>query len=56
MLAGFVLVIVSIQVLSIGLLAELITARSARDTVFAFKEYDVRGATAPRAIRTESSR
>jgi glycosyltransferase involved in cell wall biosynthesis len=57
MLAGFVLVIVSIQVLSIGLLAELISARSARDTVFAFKEYDVRGASAPRAIaRTESSR
>lgn len=50
MLLGFVLVIVAIQVLSIGLLAELITARSARDTVFAFKEYDVRGASAPRGI------
>jgi hypothetical protein len=47
MLLGFVLVIVAIQVLSIGLLAELITARSARDAVFAFKEYDVRGASAP---------
>ena len=57
MLAGFVLVIVSIQVLSIGLLAELISARSARDAVFAFKEYDVRGASAPRALaRTEANR
>ena len=49
MLLGFVLVIVAIQILSIGLLAELITARSARDTVFAFKEYHVRGLTTPRA-------
>lgn len=49
MLLGFVLVIVAIQVLSIGLLAELITARGARETVFTFKEYDVRGATQPRA-------
>lgn len=49
MLLGFVLVIVAIQILSIGLLAELISARSARDTVFAFKEYSVRGASSPRA-------
>jgi glycosyltransferase involved in cell wall biosynthesis len=49
MLLGFVLVIVAIQILSIGLLAELITARSARETVFAFKEYHVRGAVSPRA-------
>lgn len=49
MLLGFVLVIVAIQILSIGLLAELITARGARDAVFAFKEYHVRGATSPRA-------
>ena len=55
MLLGFVLVIVAIQVLSIGLLAELITARSARDTVFAFKEYDVRGAGAPRAATRADS-
>ena len=48
MLLGFVLVIVAIQILSIGLLAELITARSARETVFAFKEYHVRGAVSPR--------
>ena len=50
MLLGFVLVIVAMQILSIGLLAELITARSARDAVFAFKEYDVRGASAPRHV------
>jgi len=49
MLLGFVLVIVAIQILSIGLLAELISARSARDTVFAFKEYSVRGANSPRS-------
>jgi glycosyltransferase involved in cell wall biosynthesis len=49
MLLGFVLIIVAIQILSIGLLAELITARSARDAVFAFKEYSVRGAASPRA-------
>jgi len=55
MLLGFVLVIVAIQVLSIGLLAELITARSARDTVFTFKEYDVRGAGAPRAATRADS-
>ena len=53
MLLGFVLVIVAIQILSIGLLAELITARSARETVFAFKEYHVRGATSPRGTARE---
>ena len=50
MLLGFVLIIVAIQILSIGLLAELISARSAREAVFAFKEYDVRGASSPRAV------
>lgn len=49
MLLGFVLIIVAIQIASIGLLAELITARGARDTVYAFKEYRVRGESAPRA-------
>jgi glycosyltransferase involved in cell wall biosynthesis len=49
MLLGFVLIIVSIQVASIGLLAELISARTAREAVYAFKEYDVRGERVPRA-------
>lgn len=48
MLLGFVLIIVAIQVASIGLLAELISARAARETVYAFKEYDVRGERQPR--------
>ena len=52
MLLGFVLIIVSIQVASIGLLAELISARAAREAVYAFKEYDVRGERAPRAVRS----
>jgi glycosyltransferase involved in cell wall biosynthesis len=47
MLLGFVLVIVAMQIASIGLLAELITARGARDTVYAFKEYQVRGESGP---------
>jgi glycosyltransferase involved in cell wall biosynthesis len=55
MLLGFVLIIVAIQILSIGLLAELITARSARDAVFAFKEYHVRGAASPRATHRVGS-
>jgi glycosyltransferase involved in cell wall biosynthesis len=49
MLLGFVLVIVAMQIASIGLLAELITARGARDTVYAFKEYQVRGGGNPPA-------
>ncbi len=54
MLLGFVLIIVAIQILSIGLLAELITARSARERAFAFKEYHVRGSTSPReSVRPE---
>jgi hypothetical protein len=47
MLLGFVLIIVALQIASIGLLAELITARGARETVYAFKEYDVRGSRTP---------
>ena len=39
MLAGFVMIIVSLQVASMGLIAELISARSARDPNYAFKEY-----------------
>ena len=54
MLLGFVLIIVAIQILSIGLLAELITARSAREQAFAFKEYHVRGSASPRdSVRPE---
>ncbi|MDH4036659.1 MAG: glycosyltransferase family 2 protein [Candidatus Krumholzibacteria bacterium] len=47
MLLGFVLIIVALQIASIGLLAELITARGAREAVYAFKEYDVRGRHTP---------
>jgi len=47
MLLGFVFIIVALQIGSIGLLAELLTARNARDAVYALKEYHVRGATAP---------
>jgi glycosyltransferase involved in cell wall biosynthesis len=39
MLAGFVTIIVSLQIASIGLLAEMISARSARDPNYVFKEY-----------------
>ncbi len=39
MLAGFVLIIVALQIASIGLLAELISARSGRDPNYIFKEY-----------------
>lgn len=49
MLLGFVLIIVAIQIASIGLLAELISAKSAREAVYAFKEYDVRGERRSRA-------
>lgn len=39
MLAGFVMIIVALQIASMGLLAELISARSARDPNYVFKEY-----------------
>ena len=39
MLAGFVLIIVSLQIASIGLLAEMISARSGREPNYVFKEY-----------------
>lgn len=47
MLLGFVFTIVSLQIGSIGLLAELLSARSARDIKFSYKEYSVRGASHP---------
>ncbi|UCH84416.1 MAG: glycosyltransferase family 2 protein [Candidatus Latescibacterota bacterium] len=39
MLGGFVLIIVALQIASIGLLAELISARSGGDPKYVFKEY-----------------
>jgi len=39
MLAGFVLIIVALQIASIGLLAELISARSGTEPNYIFKEY-----------------
>ncbi len=39
MLAGFVSIIVSLQIASIGLLAELISAKSGREPNYVFKEY-----------------
>ncbi|MCZ6765720.1 MAG: glycosyltransferase family 2 protein [bacterium] len=47
MLLGFVLIIVAIQIGSIGLLAEMITSRTAKESTYAFKEYAVRGETGP---------
>jgi len=41
MLLGFVLVIVALQIGSIGLLAEMITARSASESSYALKEYRI---------------
>lgn len=41
MLVGLVLVIVGLQIGSIGLLAEMISSRSARDATYAFREYSV---------------
>lgn len=39
MLAGFILIIVALQIGSIGLLAELISARSSQEPKYALKEY-----------------
>jgi glycosyltransferase involved in cell wall biosynthesis len=47
MLGGFVTIIVSLQIASIGLLAEMISSRNAKDSTYAFKEYSVRELTAP---------
>lgn len=47
MLLGFVLIIVALQIGSIGLLAEMITSRSARASAYAYREYRVRGVEAP---------
>jgi len=47
MLGGFVLIIVALQVASIGLLAEMISARTAREPNYAYREYLVRHSDAP---------
>ena len=55
MLMGFVFVIVSLQIASIGLLAEMISSRSAKDSTYAFKEYHVRDLTAPPPAKSRNS-
>jgi len=47
MLGGFVTIIVSLQIASIGLLAEMISSRNAKESTYAFKEYSVRELTEP---------
>lgn len=55
MLLGFVFVIVSLQIASIGLLAEMISSRSAKETSFTFKEYRVRDLSAPPPAKNRKS-
>jgi glycosyltransferase involved in cell wall biosynthesis len=55
MLMGFVFVMISLQIASIGLLAEMISSRSAKDSTYAFKEYRVRDLTAPPPPKTRKS-
>lgn len=47
MLMGFVFIIVSMQIGAIGLLAEMISARAAKESSYAFREYLVRDCTSP---------
>jgi len=47
MLLGFVLIIVALQIASIGLLAEMISSRAAREYTYVFREYNVRGGGPP---------
>jgi glycosyltransferase involved in cell wall biosynthesis len=47
MLAGFVLIIVSLQIGSIGLLAEMISARSGQEPTYALREYLARDSRNP---------
>ena len=47
MLLGFVFIIVALQIASIGLLAEMISSRAARESTYAFREYNVRGGGPP---------
>ena len=55
MLMGFVFVIVSLQIASIGLLAEMISSRAAKDSTYAFKEYQVRDLTEPSPAKPRNS-
>jgi glycosyltransferase involved in cell wall biosynthesis len=47
MLFGFVMIIVALQIGSIGLLAEMISSRNAKDSTYTYKEYLVRGEVIP---------
>jgi len=49
MLVGMVMIIVALQMISIGLLAELITSHSAGNSTYALREYSVRGTSRPPA-------
>jgi glycosyltransferase involved in cell wall biosynthesis len=51
MMLGFVFVIVSLQIGSFGLLAEMLSSRSAKESTYAFKEYSVRNLPAPPAVK-----
>jgi glycosyltransferase involved in cell wall biosynthesis len=53
MLAGFVMIIVALQIASIGLLAEMISAKTARDSNYVFKEYLVNRSDRPAGGRAE---
>jgi len=55
MLMGFVFVIVSLQIASIGLLAEMISSRTAKDSTYAFKEYHVRDLTEPPPTKSRNA-
>lgn len=50
MLLGFVLIIVALQIGSIGLLAEMLSARSATDSSYALKEHQVGPAQAEKRL------
>jgi glycosyltransferase involved in cell wall biosynthesis len=55
MLAGFVLIIVALQIGSIGLLAEMLSARSSQESSYAFRDYLTRDAHAtPRGSAQQS--
>jgi glycosyltransferase involved in cell wall biosynthesis len=54
MLVGFVFVIVALQIASIGLLAEMISSRSAKDSTYSFKEYHVRDLEGPPRLKSRN--
>jgi glycosyltransferase involved in cell wall biosynthesis len=55
MLAGFVLIIVALQIGSIGLLAEMLSARSSQDSYYAYRNYLSRDADAKPRGSTQPS-